>query len=188
MKYRLAAAALVAQPTMALAHGIHAEGLGAGFSHPFGGFDHLLTMILVGVCGVALGRRMLWAAPLAFVGAMAIGLAFARSGLDLSWTEMVALISPLGLGLALLMGKSIPRAGVLAVIGALGFCHGHVHGIELGSGAILFSTAAGVLLGTAVLHALGVLSMKVTRESLRDSAAKAAGVLATFAGLALLFT
>jgi urease accessory protein len=188
MKYRLAAAALIAQPTMALAHGIHAEGFSAGLSHPFGGVDHLLTMVLVGVFGVMLGRRMIWATPLAFVGAMAIGLAFARSGLDLSWTEIVAFISPLGLGLALLLGKSIPRAGALALVGGLGFCHGHVHGIELGSGAVLFSTAAGVLLGTAVLHTLGVLSMKVTREGLRESATKAAGILATFAGVALLFT
>ena len=188
MKYRLAAAALVAQPTLALAHGIHAEGFGAGFAHPFGGVDHLLTMVLVGVCGVALGRRMIWAMPLAFVGAMAMGLIFARLGSTLSWAEIAVMLSPLCLGLALLGGKSIPRAGALVLAGALGFCHGHVHGIELGNGAILLSTAAGVLLGTAALHALGLLSMRLTREGLRESATRAAGVFASVAGLALLFT
>lgn len=187
MKYRLAAAALVAQPAMALAHGIHAEGFGAGLSHPFTGLDHLLTMVLVGVCGVALGRRMVWAMPLAFVGAVAAGLIVARLGPALAWAEISVVISPLCLGLALLAGKGIPRTGALVLAGALGFCHGHVHGAELDNGAILLSTAAGVLLGTAFLHALGLLAMMSTRDSLRDNAAKVAGALASFVGLTLLF-
>lgn len=186
MRYRLAAAALVAQPAMALAHAVHTEGFGAGLSHPFGGLDHLLTMVLVGVCGVALGRRMVWAMPLAFVGAVAIGLIFARLGLALSWAEIAVVMSPLGLGLVLLAGKSISRAGALVLAGGLGFCHGHVHGIELDNGAILLSTAAGVLLGTAALHAFGLLSMMLTREGMRDYATKAVGIVAAFVGFTLL--
>src|SRR5262249_51368548 len=154
----------------------------------FSGVDHLLTMVLVGICGVALGRRMVWAMPLSFVGAMTIGLVFARLGSALSWAEIAVMLSPLCLGLVLLGGESIPRTGALVLAGGLGFCHGHVHGIELGNGAILLSTAAGVLLGTAVLHSFGVLSMMMTRMRLRDSASKNAGILATFAGLVLLFT
>ncbi len=187
MKYRLAAAALIAQPAAALAHAVHTEGFGAGLSHPFGGLDHLLTMVLIGVCGVALGRRMVWAMPLAFVGAVAAGLVFARLGPALSWAEIAVMMSPLCLGLALLAGKSIPRAGALVLAGGLGFCHGHVHGIELDNGAILLSTAAGVLLGTAALHALGLAAMMLTREGWRGHATRIAGILASFAGLTLLF-
>jgi urease accessory protein len=186
MKYRLAAAVLIAQPAAALAHGIHAQGFGAGFTHPFGGLDHLLTMVLVGICGVALGRRMVLAMPMAFVGAVAAGLIFARLGPALSWAEIAVVMSPLCLGLALLGSRSIPRAGALALAAGLGFCHGHVHGIELGDDAILVSTAAGVLLGTAVLHALGFLSMLLTREGLRDRATRFAGIAASLAGLTLL--
>jgi urease accessory protein len=187
MKYRLAAAALVAHPAVALAHGIHAEGFGAGFTHPFGGLDHLLTMLLVGICGVALGRRMIWAMPLAFVGAVAAGLAAAQLGLALSWAEIAVVVSPLCLGLALLAGRTVPRAGALVLAAGLGFCHGHVHGVELGNGAVLLSTAAGVLAGTAILHALGFLSLMLTRKGLRERAARIAGIAASFAGLTLLF-
>jgi urease accessory protein len=100
---------------------------------------------------------------------------------------MAVMISPLGLGLVLLAGKGIPRTGALVLAGALGFCHGQVHGAELDNGAILLSTAAGVLLGTAVLHALGLIAMMSTRDNLRDNAAKVAGALASFVGLTLLF-
>lgn len=188
MKYRLAAAALVAQSTMAFAHGIHSEGFGVGFSHPFGGLDHLLTMVLIGLFGVMLGRRMTWAMPLAFVGAMAAGLVIAQLSAPLSWVEIAVMMSPLALGLALLGHHNISRNGALLLAAALGFCHGHVHGTELGGSAILLSTAAGVLLGTAILHALGVGTMIMMRNDLRDRAIRVAGIAASLAGLTLLFT
>jgi hydrogenase/urease accessory protein HupE len=46
---RVFACIAAAFPAVALAHGGHADSFAAAFAHPFGGLDHLLAMLIVGV-------------------------------------------------------------------------------------------------------------------------------------------
>src|SRR3954452_3157923 len=69
---------LLLAPGLALAHPSldHALSFAAGISHPFGGLDHLLAMVAVGMLGVRLKGRALWILPLAFMSMLAMGALF----------------------------------------------------------------------------------------------------------------
>ena len=57
---------LVSSP--AFAHSGHSTSdFASGFTHPFGGIDHVLAMVAVGLLAATLGGRALWAVPAAFV-------------------------------------------------------------------------------------------------------------------------
>src|SRR5262245_27529738 len=70
----LAALAALA-PTLASAHvGVgETQGFIHGFSHPVGGIDHILAMVVVGIFAANLGGRALWAVPLTFMAFMLVG-------------------------------------------------------------------------------------------------------------------
>src|SRR5262249_26625169 len=69
----LATAVFVLVSSAAFAHPGDAHGFVHGFAHPFGGFDHLLAMIAVGLFAWQLGGRALWLVPATFVTIMAVG-------------------------------------------------------------------------------------------------------------------
>src|SRR5438128_7093452 len=75
MSRTMLAALIVFVPTFAFAHtGVgDTAGFVHGFSHPFGGLDHVLTMVAVGLFAAQLGGRALWLVPVSFVAAMALG-------------------------------------------------------------------------------------------------------------------
>jgi hypothetical protein len=62
----------------AFAHTGHgaAFGFSSGFLHPFGGLDHVLAMIAVGLLAAQLGGRALWLVPGTFVTVMVLAAAF----------------------------------------------------------------------------------------------------------------
>ena len=62
-------------------------GFVAGYSHPIQGIDHPLAMVAVGMWGVALGRPLIWALPMAFPLVMAIGavMGMSRMPFPRSW-------------------------------------------------------------------------------------------------------
>ena len=51
-------------------------GVAQGFAHPFGGLDHLLAMVSVGLWGAFLGRPLIYALPIVFPVVMVVGAAF----------------------------------------------------------------------------------------------------------------
>src|SRR2546423_1340689 len=87
---RIAAAALVMFPDVALAHTGHgdASGFAHGFMHPLGGLDHVLAMVAVGLYATMIGGRALWSVPATFVGAMALGGALGASGIVAPFVEI----------------------------------------------------------------------------------------------------
>ncbi|MBB6357916.1 hydrogenase/urease accessory protein HupE, partial [Aminobacter aganoensis] len=68
-------AAFALAPSLASAHtGVgHVEGFAHGFVHPFGGLDHVLAMVMVGLFAAQLGGWARWLVPASFVSVMVLG-------------------------------------------------------------------------------------------------------------------
>ena len=142
-------------PTLALAHagvdaGAH-HGFMAGLAHPFTGIDHLLAMLLVGVCSASLGRRW-WLAPLAFAAMLLAGALLAASGLAVPAVEPAIALSLVLLGALLAARSAWPAAALSALFALFALFHGAAHGAELAG----LDALAGMVLGTALLHAAGL--------------------------------
>jgi urease accessory protein len=154
MKRGLPAIALAAFSFSAAAHGGDAHDHGAlltGFLHPVTGLDHLTAMLAVGLWS-AMTTRRLWVAPLSFAALLLTGALMSRAGVAFPAVEPMIVASLLVMGLLLAARVSLPDAGGAVLVGAFALFHGAAHGQELAGGSAL----AGMLLGTALLHAAGI--------------------------------
>lgn len=181
------AAALSAAATSAEAHtGIGStSAFSAGFSHPFGGLDHLLAMVAVGLWAGIRGGPALWLWPVGFVGAMAVGGALGMAGLPMPFVEQGIVGSVIVLGLASALAFSPKVALGAAIVALAGLFHGHAHGTEVPADASGIAYAAGFALATALLHAAGVAATAAAARLSIPIAARAAGGLAAAAGVVL---
>jgi urease accessory protein len=155
--------ALVTLATPALAHTGPGGGVAAGFAHPFGGLDHVLAMIAVGLWAAQLGGRALWQVPAGFLVAMLAGGALGASDLARMPAEAGILASVLLLGLLVAFAVRLPQAIGLVLVAAFALCHGHAHGSEMPAGAPL-AFALGFGAATAALHAIGIAAGVVLRD------------------------
>ena len=110
-----------------------------GFEHPLQGWDHLLTMIAVGIWAAQLRGQAIWMLPVTFVSVMSLGgLAGAASFAVLS-VEIMILLS--GLVFSVLIVRKVrftTRINVL-VVAFFAFFHGYAHGQEISASASLIS-------------------------------------------------
>src|SRR6266446_4019187 len=85
MRTGLITAALTLIPAAAFAHtgAPDAHGFVWGFAHPFGGLDHILAMVTVGILAWQLGGRALVLVPATFVLVMAAGAALGMARIPL---------------------------------------------------------------------------------------------------------
>lgn len=189
---RIAAAvaiAVVAGPDGAAAHvpGTHGAGFGHGFAHPFGGLDHLLAMVAVGLWAALRGGRLLWGLPAAFLAAMAAGGLLGLAGAPLVLVEPGIAASVLVLGLALALSFRPPAALGLAIVGLSGLLHGYAHGAEIPAAAAPVPYALGFLLATALLHGLGIGALLAAmRTRLGMPALRLTGAAVAASGLLLI--
>lgn len=156
MSKRFAALLLAALPLAAFAHTGHAgHGFLDGFAHPFLGLDHLLAMLWVGAWSVlhAQNARQIWLAPLTFMALLAAGATLGQQGFVVPQLEPLVAASVLVLGLMLTLPLRIGMSAALAVIGGFALFHGMAHGSELQQGSTIM---AGILLGSAILHGIGM--------------------------------
>lgn len=175
-------------PTLAFAHSGHVDGVGLahGFLHPVSGIDHVLAMVAVGVLAAQLGRRALWALPLAFVSMMAAGGAIGMAGIALPFTEAAIALSIVALGAAIAFGLRLPLVATMAAVGLFAIFHGHAHGAEMPETASGLAYGAGFVLATAMLHLGGIgVGLALGRPGFATATRVAGGVTA-LAGLALL--
>ena len=151
----LAAATLLALPLVAYAHTGHGDhSFIDGFAHPFLGLDHLLAMLMVGVWSVLNARsNKVWLAPATFVCLLAVGAFLGQNGIVVPQLEPLVAASVLMLGVMLTLPFSLCLPAALAVIGGFALFHGMAHGGELEQGSAIMS---GIVLGSAVLHACGM--------------------------------
>jgi urease accessory protein len=180
---------LLASVSPASAHTGHgASSFLQGFVHPFGGLDHMLAMIAVGLYAAMLGGRALRLIPAAFLGAMAIGGVMGMAGYGLPYTEIGIAVSVIVLGLAVALRVSLPTLAAMALAGFFAVFHGHAHGAEMPQSISGYEYAAAFLLATALLHGVGVaLGLTIGRLSERGwRVAQAAGGAMAIAGIVLL--
>jgi len=182
----VALAASTAHAHIGLHPGDFAASFWAGLGHPFGGLDHLLAMVAVGLWAMQQGGRALYAVPTAFVASMAAGFALGFGGIDLPFVETGIVLSVLALGLAVALAVKPPLALALPVTAAFSLCHGFAHGAEMPAESPVLLYAAGMLLGTALLHGLGLLAARQAQSRALPLLTRAAGAATAMAGLVLL--
>lgn len=186
---RLAAiGAMVLLPGAADAHtfGIPHDHFAAGFAHPFGGIDHLLAMIAVGLWAAQLGGRALWAVPAAFVAMMAVGGVAGIAGIALPQVELGIAGSLLVLGALVLAWTKLPVSAGVALVGFFAVFHGYAHGAEMPAESAALGYAAGFMLATALLHGIGLGASLYSQKLLRPWLVRLGGAGVAAAGLVLL--
>ncbi len=188
---RLAVIAATLAPGVAMAHtGVgDTGGFVHGFAHPIGGLDHVLAMVLVGVLAWQLGGRALWLVPAAFVGVMALGGALGVGGVGVPFVEIGIALSIVALGAAVAFGIRAPVAVAMALVGLFAVFHGHAHGSEMPETVAGATYGLGFMLGTALLHLLGIGTGYATGrlgDRYGPIVTRAAGGVAAVAGVAIL--
>jgi urease accessory protein len=150
------ALALLLAPAIAFAHPGHGEnGLMAGISHPIGGLDHLLAMVAVGLWAAQQKGAARWALPCTFVGTLLIGGLLGFEGLSLPALESGIAASVFALGLAVALAVRPPLFMAAAATALFALFHGVAHGLELPEMSSPWAYAAGFVVATAALHAVG---------------------------------
>ncbi|MDG4718035.1 MULTISPECIES: HupE/UreJ family protein [Thalassospira] len=184
-----AMATLAATPALAHTGVGSASGFMAGFGHPIGGLDHLLAMIAVGVLASQQGGKSVWLLPLSFVGMMVVGGILGATGVALPFVEIGIVGSVIVLGAVIALGKHMPTAAAMALVGVFAVFHGHAHGTEMPVNAVGIEYGVGFAVATAALHAIGLglgLSVKALAEKIAPTAVRASGGAIAAAGLFLL--
>lgn len=154
---RLALMFTLLLPLAALAHtgSGHVAGFGAGFLHPFLGWDHLLAMVAVGIWAAQLGGRMAWLLPVTFILALLLGATLGAGGMALPYIEMGILLSVLALGALISLALKPHALPGVALVALFALAHGHAHGTEIPVALDGIGYGAGMALGTALLMAAG---------------------------------
>jgi urease accessory protein len=160
---------MIVNAQAASAHDLVSDaGLQAGIVHPLSGPDHLLAMIAVGMVSVVLGGSAVWRVPATFLLSMLIGAAVGYAGPRLPQLEFVVALSVFILGFAVMFrrldGWGHPVSMAVAVFG---FCHGHLHGLELPRSAAPLHFSFGFLLSSLFLHVVGLFAAEMLSGSLR---------------------
>ncbi len=133
----------------------HVSGFEAGFLHPWLGLDHLLAMLAVGLLAVRAGSaRAWWMVPTGFIGGMLVGAVVSGMGVGIPGVEWVIAGSVIALGLLVAALPSVSIGVALPLVAFAGMFHGHAHISEMAGSAIPYAT--GMVLATAILHALGI--------------------------------
>jgi urease accessory protein len=189
MRTGLITAALTLIPAAALAHtgagDVH--GFASGFAHPFGGLDHVLAMVTVGILAWQLGGRALVLVPATFVLVMAVGAALGMARLPLPLVEIGIAVSVIVLGGMVAFTRKAPLAIAVGLVGLFALFHGHAHGTEMALNADASTHAAGFILATVLLHVAGIaIGCAIGRIAENRAAYRLGGSLVALAGLALL--
>ncbi|MFC5758122.1 HupE/UreJ family protein [Rhizobium sp. GCM10022189] len=191
IKRMLLALAAVAAPAVAYAHtGVgDTSGFVHGFSHPISGLDHILAMVMVGVFAFQLGGRATWLVPTTFVLVMAVGGGLGIAGINVPFVELGIALSVVVLGAIVALNVKAPTAVAMGLVGLFAIFHGHAHGAEMPENAAGAAYAAGFMIATAVLHAVGLgLGFMIGRAGERHGtfAVRTAGGVAAVAGVGIL--
>jgi len=173
-------------PAVALAHvgqGDVGGGFVAGIEHPIFGLDHVLAMVAVGMWGAQLGAPAIWVLPVTFPVVMAFGGVLGVAGVPIPSVEIGIAASAIVLG-AMVASAARPPLWVAAVlVGTFAIFHGYAHGAELPESANAIAFAAGFVVATGSLHALGILIGTINRWQKGARVLQAGGGLAALGGV-----
>lgn len=186
-----AAAAAVALATLvspALAHEGHgaAGGLQSGFLHPLMGWDHVAAMVAVGLLGAVLGPPAIFLLPILFPLVMALGGGLGVAGVPLPAVEIGIAASAVVLGLMVAAGRAVPLWTAAIVVAFFAVFHGHAHGTELPEAADALAYGVGFVIGTGLLHLVGITIGLAWRWDAGKVAVRTAGGMIAVAGVSFL--
>lgn len=132
-----------------------------GFSHPLMGWDHLLTMLAVGIWAAQLRGQAIWMLPLAFVGVMSLGGLAGAAGLAIPSVEGIILLSCAVFSVLITRKVRFSTRVNVLIVAFFAFFHGFAHGHEISASASLISYTLGFMLATLLLHGAGILVAKL---------------------------
>jgi urease accessory protein len=176
----------LSSPAMAHITDASGGGFAYGFTHPFSGLDHILAMVAVGMWASQLGRPAYLILPLTFPAVMAAGAVLGIAGLLLPWVEIGIAVSVVILGAMVALALKPWLAVSVALVGFFALMHGHSHGTELPPAASAVTYAAGFLIATITLHAVGLAIGGTSRWPLARIGLRSAGAAIAAIGVLLL--
>ncbi|MEX3017849.1 HupE/UreJ family protein [Gymnodinialimonas hymeniacidonis] len=185
----LATLPLLLLATAASAHvgeGIN-TGFASGFWHPILGWDHVVAMVAVGLWGAFLGRPAIWILPVVFPLVMAFGGALGVMGVPIPAVETGIALSGVILGLLIAFAVKAPIWVAAVIVGVFAIFHGHAHGGELPEQFSAYGYAVGFVIGTGLLHVVGIALGFLTKSSVGTWAARGIGGAIALVGAAFLF-
>jgi urease accessory protein len=179
---------LLAGSSVAGAHESTGVGGGflTGFTHPLFGWDHMAAMVAVGLWGAFLGAPAIWQLPIVFPLVMAAGAVLAIAGVPLPAVEVGIAASAVVLGIMVASAARPPFWVAALIVGMFAIFHGHAHGTELPAAASIVAYAVGFVVGTGLLHLIGIFFGLTTRWSWGAPAVRTTGAVIALAGVAFL--
>ncbi|NOT11797.1 MAG: HupE/UreJ family protein [Methylococcaceae bacterium] len=136
-------------------------GLSHGFSHPLQGWDHLLTMLAVGIWAAQMRGHAIWMLPLAFVSVMSLGGFAGAAGITIPSAEGIILLSGAVFGVLITRKIRFSTKINVLIVAFFAFFHGFAHGQEISTSASLISYTAGFMVATLLLHGAGIVVAKL---------------------------
>ena len=175
-------------PAVAFAHAPDGAGGGflTGFLHPILGYDHLIAMVAVGLWGAFLGDRALWILPIVFPSIMAVGAAVGILGIGLPLVEVIIALSGVVLGALIVLKLKAPLQIAMVLVGIFALFHGYAHGLEMPEQTSVVTYGAGFVVGTGLLHMVGIALGFLTRLPRGELMVRGCGGLISVVGLTYL--
>ena len=159
---------LLMLPATALAHPGHdIHGFAAGFSHPFGGLDHLLAMLALGIWA-AMRNRGLGQVLGGFLVGMGLGGVLGMQGLVIPMLESWVLVSTLLATLLVALAVRLPLYAQTMVAVLFALVHGMAHGTELPASGAAWLYVSGFLFATALLIIAGWMAGRLLGTQFRQ--------------------
>ena len=162
-------------------------GFESGFWHPILGWDHVVAMVAVGLWGAFLGRPAIFILPVVFPLVMAVGGALGIMGMPLPYVEAGIALSGVVLGLLIAFAMKAPLWVAAVIVGVFAIFHGHAHGTEFPTEFDATGYAIGFVIGTGLLHMVGIAFGALVGSEIGKVAVRAVGALIAAVGAAYLF-
>lgn len=148
-------------------HDGHGSALLQGLLHPFGGLDHLMMALGLGLLMAKVQQHGKGLGLLGLLASLGVGFALAVSGVIANLSLMkagaeVGIVASLLLLAVALWQQS--RPAVLALLGVLGGFHGMAHGAEIPAALNPWAFAAGMLISMSVLYMAGTAIGQALRQ------------------------
>jgi urease accessory protein len=146
--------------TSVFAHSGHTDTFLTAFMHPLLGWDHLLTMLVVGVMASLLPKSRGILLPIFFVVIFSLSaiaaMQFPLNENQSQILERLVLMGMIALPVVHFLLKRLQSWVILIAISLIGGLHGFTHGLEVNvhSNHVLF----GLVLSTSLIHILGYVS------------------------------
>ena len=136
--------------------------LSSGFSHPLEGWDHIVTMLGVGIWAAQLRGKAIWLLPTTFVGVMSLGgISGAAKYLAVPSAEILIVLSCLVFSVLIIRKVRFDTRINVLIVAFFAFFHGYAHGQEISTSVSLISYTLGFMIATLLLHGAGILMAKV---------------------------